>query len=333
MLLSVRDLHVLIDTDLGSETVVDDVSFDVDEGVIMGLVGESGSGKTMVGRALLNLLPTRRARIDGGSIRLSGHEIVGLDETAMASLRGKEATMIFQNPAGHLDPVMRVGDQVAETVMRREGIGRAAARERAAELFDEVGINEARRRLEAYPHELSGGMAQRVMIAAALACRPKLLIADEPTTALDVTVQRQVLKLLRSLRDRTGLAIILITHDLGVVAETCDDLGVLYAGRLVERGPCHDLLELPRHPYTAGLVASQPELAASGVRLPAIPGQPPNVGAWPSGCRFHPRCDHAEPSCATTDIRLEPIDGGRAVACRRWREVAPFEMLAAAGPA
>ena len=300
MLLSVRDLHIVIDTDFGPVKVVDGVSFDVAKGVIMGLVGESGSGKTMIGRALLNLLPTRRARIDGGSIRLGGREVVGLDEAAMASLRGSEATMIFQNPAGHLDPVMRVGDQVAETVMRREGIGRAAARERAAELFNEVGIGEARRRIDAYPHELSGGMAQRVMIAAALACRPQLLIADEPTTALDVTVQRQVLRLLRSLRDRSGLAIILITHDLGVVAETCDSLGVLYAGRLVESGPCHDLLETARHPYTVGLVASQPELAPPGVRLPAIPGQPPNVGAWPSGCRFHPRCSHAEPPCAAT---------------------------------
>jgi peptide/nickel transport system ATP-binding protein len=326
MLLAVRDLSIVIDTPAGEMTVVDGVSFDVAEGEIMGLVGESGSGKTMIGRALLRLLPTRRARIAGGSIGFAGRDLARLDEEAMRAVRGRDVTMIFQNPSSHLDPVMRVGDQVAEAVARRDGVGRRAARTRAGELFAEVGIVDPLRRLDAYPHELSGGMRQRVMIAAALACRPRLLVADEPTTALDVTVQKQILALLRTLRDRSGFAVILITHDLGVVAETCDSVGVLYAGRLVERGACADLLTRPLHPYTAGLVGSQPELAVPGRRLPAIPGQPPAQGEMPEGCRFHPRCDLGEPACTERDIALETIAGaGRAVACRRWPVLAAAE--------
>jgi len=326
VLLSVRDLRIDIATPAGPLPVVDGVSFDVAEGEIMGLVGESGSGKTMIGRALLRLLPTRRARIAGGAMHFDGRDLARLDETAMTGVRGRDVTMIFQNPSSHLDPVMRVGDQVAETVMRRDGVGWRAARTRAGELFAEVGIAEPVRRLDAYPHELSGGMRQRVMIAAALACRPRLLVADEPTTALDVTVQKQILELLRTLRDRSGFAVILITHDLGVVAETCDSVGVLYAGRLVERGGCAGLLTRPLHPYTAGLVGSQPELAVPGRRLPAIPGQPPASDDLPPGCRFHPRCAHAEPTCTVGDIALETLPDGRAVACRRWPELAGAEV-------
>jgi peptide/nickel transport system ATP-binding protein len=320
-LLSVRGLEIVVDGEGGPLSVVDGVSFDLGAGEIMGLVGESGSGKTMIGRALLRLLPGRRTRIASGSIQLGGRDITALDEAGMAELRGRDVTMIFQNPTSHLDPVMRVGDQVAEAAARRDGLGRKAARRRAVELFDEVGIADPRRRVDAYPHELSGGMRQRVMIAAALACRPRLLVADEPTTALDVTVQRQILALLRNLRARTGIAIILITHDLGVVAETCDSLAVLYAGRLVERGPCRDLLLRPLHPYTAGLVASQPELAPPGTRLPAIPGQPPAAGAGSPGCRFVPRCRHAEPACGGYVATLESAGAARAAACRRWRDM------------
>jgi peptide/nickel transport system ATP-binding protein len=329
VLLAVRDLRIVIDTPAGEIPVVDGVSFDVAEGEIMGLVGESGSGKTMIGRALLRLLPTRRARIAGGTIAFAGRDLARLDEEAMRAVRGREVTMIFQNPSSHLDPVMRVGDQVAEAVARRDDVGRRAARVRAGELFAEVGIADPVRRLDAYPHELSGGMRQRAMIAAALACRPRLLVADEPTTALDVTVQKQILTLLRTLRDRSGFAVILITHDLGVVAETCDSVGVLYAGRLVERGGCAELLTRPLHPYTAGLVGSQPELAVPGRRLPAIPGQPPAPGELPVGCRFHPRCGLAEPACTDRDITLETVPGGgRAAACRRWPVLAAAEARA-----
>ena len=308
---------------------MDQVSFDIAEGEIMGLVGESGSGKTMIGRSLLKLFPTRRAHIAGGSISLAGQDITGLDEESMVKVRGRDATMIFQNPSSHLDPVKRAGDQVAETVAKRDGVSWNAARERAGVLFQEVGIADPRRRLDAYPHELSGGMRQRVMIAAALACRPRLLIADEPTTALDVTVQKQILDLLLALRDRTGLAMILITHDLAVVAECCDTIGVLYAGRLAEYGRCADVLLAPLHPYTQGLIASQPELAKRGERLPAIPGQQPGAGFWPSGCRFHPRCGFAEPECTTAASAMEQSGHEHIVACRRWRDLAGRAVLSA----
>jgi len=324
-LLEIRDLVVAIDGPGGAARVVDGVSFAVEAGEIMGLVGESGSGKTMVGRAVMRLLPTRRARIAGGAVRLDGRDLAHLDEAAMRGVRGAGVTMIFQNPSSHLDPAMRVGEQVAEAVALHEGVGRRAALARAGELFAEVGIRDPLARLSAYPHEMSGGMKQRVMIAAALACRPKLLIADEPTTALDVTVQAQILRLLRDLRDRTGLAIVLITHDLGVVAATCDTVSVMYAGRIVERGPCRPLLGRPLHPYAAALVCSQPELAPPGRRLPAVPGQPPAAGEMPPGCRFHPRCDFAEPACAAHEIRLEEAGEGRRVACRRWADIAAVE--------
>ncbi len=324
-LLSVEGLCVEFQAPQGPIRVVDGASFDVAPGEVVGIVGESGSGKTVTCRAVLRLLPSRRGRIAGGRVLFEGRDLVPLRDAEMRDIRGRQIAMIFQNPSSHLDPVMTVGEQVAEAVTYHEAVGRAEARSRATELLRQVGIPDPERQLDAYPHQFSGGMRQRVMIAAALSCRPKLLIADEPTTALDVTVQAQILRLLLELRDRTGLAIVLVTHDLGVVAQTCDSVAVMYAGRIVERAPKRDLLRRPLHPYTDGLVRSQPEAAQPGRPLPSIEGQPPSFAALPDGCRFHPRCGYAEPACRASDMPLFVVNAGRASACRRW------QILAAGG--
>ncbi len=321
-LLSVRDLVVEFATRDGALRAVDGASFEVAAGEVVGLVGESGSGKTVACRSILRLLPSRNARIAAGRILFEGRDLVPLTEPQMRDVRGPQIAMIFQNPSTHLDPVMTVGEQVAEAIVHHEGTSRAEARRRAGELLRQVGIPDAERQLDAYAHQFSGGMRQRVMIAAALACRPKLLIADEPTTALDVTVQAQILRLLLDLRDRTGLAIILVTHDLGVVAQTCDSVAVMYAGRIVERAAKAELLRRPLHPYAQALIRSQPEAAPPGRELPSIEGQPPSLTALPSGCRFHPRCAYVEPECRVEDVRLVAVGGGRQSACRRWRVLA-----------
>ena len=321
-LLSVEDLCVEFATPKGVVRAVDGASFDVGAGEVMGLVGESGSGKTVTCRSVLRLLSNRYARIARGRILFEGRDLVPLGEAALRDVRGPQIAMIFQNPSTHLDPVMTVGDQVAEAIVYHEGATRAEARRRAAELLRQVGIPDAERQLDAYVHQFSGGMRQRVMIAAALSCRPKLLIADEPTTALDVTVQAQILRLLLDLRDRTGLAIILVTHDLGVVAQTCDSVAVMYAGRIVERASKRDLLRRPLHPYTEGLIRSQPEAAPPGRPLPSIEGQPPSLAALPEGCRFHPRCVYVEPTCRTADVPLVVVGEDRSSACRRWEQLA-----------
>jgi len=321
-LLSVRNLCVEFKTTDGTLRVVDGASFDVAPGEVMGLVGESGSGKTVTCRSILKLFPTRNARIAGGQILFDGRDLVPLDARAMREIRGRQIAMIFQNPSSHLDPVMTIGDQVSEAIIAHEGVSRREARRRAAELLRQVGIPDPERQLGAYAHQFSGGMRQRVMIAAALSCRPKLLIADEPTTALDVTVQAQILRLLLDLRDRTGLSIILVTHDLGVVAQTCDSVAVMYAGRIVERARKGDLLRRPLHPYTEGLIRSQPEAAPPGQPLPSIEGQPPSLAALPPGCRFHPRCSYAEPACEEEDIPLFAVGDARVSACRRWEVLA-----------
>jgi peptide/nickel transport system ATP-binding protein len=318
-LLSVQDLCVEF---VKGDTVlraVDGAAFDVAQGEVLGLVGESGSGKTVACRSVLRLLPSRNARIAGGRILFEGEDLVPLSEARMREVRGPQIAMIFQNPSSHLDPVMTVGEQVGEAIVYHEGASRGEARRRAKELLRQVGIPDAERQLDAYAHQFSGGMRQRVMIAAALACRPKLLIADEPTTALDVTVQAQILRLLLDLRDRTGLAIILVTHDLGVVAQTCDSVAVMYAGRIVERAAKAELLRRPLHPYAQGLIRSQPEAAPPGRALPSIEGQPPSLSALPDGCRFHPRCGYAEAACRVEDVRLVTVGAGRQSACRRWR--------------
>ncbi|GIK97071.1 MAG: ABC transporter ATP-binding protein [Alphaproteobacteria bacterium] len=321
-LLSVQDLCVEFATPKGVVRAVDGASFDVAAGEVMGLVGESGSGKTVTCRSAMRLFPSRTARIARGRILFEGRDLVPLGEAEMRAVRGPQIAMIFQNPSSHLDPVMTVGEQVAEAITAHEGASRREARRRAAELLRRVGIPDPERQLDAYAHQFSGGMRQRVMIAAALSCRPKLLIADEPTTALDVTVQAQILRLLLDLRDRTGLAIILVTHDLGVVAQTCDSVAVMYAGRIVERAAKADLLRRPLHPYTEGLIRSQPEAAEPGRPLPSIEGQPPSLAALPVGCRFHPRCAYVEEACRVADIPLYAVGAGRVSACRRWEVLA-----------
>ena len=310
-LLTVRNLSIAA----GARTLVEDVDLDLAEGEVLGLVGESGSGKTITCRALMRLLPAGELQIAAGSIELRGRDLARASEADMRRVRGVEIGMIFQNPNSHLDPVMRIGDQIAESVRFHEGARAQDARDRAIELLRQVGIPDPARRIGAFPHEFSGGMRQRAMIAVALACRPKILIADEPTTALDVTVQAQVLRLLLDLRDRLGLAIVLVTHNLGVVAQTCDSLAVMYAGRVMERGPKRDLLRAPAHPYTEALLKCQPGSADPAEPLPAIPGQPPSPSAFPDGCRFHPRCPRAAIICQQQRPALRPVAAKRAAAC------------------
>jgi peptide/nickel transport system ATP-binding protein len=310
-LLAVRNLSIAT----GARMLVEDVDLDLAQGEVLGLVGESGSGKTITCRALMRLLPAGELQIASGKIELRGRDLVQASEADMSRVRGVEIGMIFQNPNSHLDPVMRIGDQIAESVRFHEGAGAQEARDRAIELLRQVGIPDPARRIGAFPHEFSGGMRQRAMIAVALACRPKILIADEPTTALDVTVQAQVLRLLLDLRERLGLAIVLVTHNLGVVAQTCDTLAVMYAGRVMERGPKRDLLRAPAHPYTEALLRCQPGSANPAEPLPAIPGQPPSPSAFPDGCRFHPRCPRAAIICQQQRPALRAIGARRVAAC------------------
>jgi len=270
--LKVRDLEVTIDTPSGVLTVIDRASFDLYEGEILGLVGESGSGKTLTGRAILRLLPSRKMAIRRGTVWVNGENIAQYNRSQMRRVRGRTIAMIFQNPSSHLDPVMTIGKQIAESIRFHEGVSSKESWSRAAELLRQVDIPDPYVRLKSFSHEFSGGMRQRAMIAMALACQPKILIADEPTTALDVTVQAQILRLLLDLRKRRGLSIILVTHDLGVVAQTCDTIAVMYAGRLVELASKQDLLLGSLHPYTKGLIASQPGKAKPREQLPSIPG-------------------------------------------------------------
>ncbi len=295
--------------------IVEDLSFDLAPGEILGLVGESGSGKTVACRALMRLLPDGVKQTAAGKVTLLGQDLSTLSEAQMRQVRGGKIGMIFQNPTAHLDPVMRIGDQIAEAVRLHEGGSRRETRARAVEALRQVGIPDPAQRVDSYAHEFSGGMRQRAMIAVALACNPQVLIADEPTTALDVTVQAQILRLLMELRDSQGLSIILITHDLGVVAQTCDSIAVLYGGRLCERGPKRAVLAAPVHRYTAGLIRCQPTSAGGEGLLDTIPGQPPNIGAMPDGCRFHPRCVAATDRCKTQQPPLTLGHAAHVAAC------------------
>jgi peptide/nickel transport system ATP-binding protein len=328
--LEIEDLVVTINTTSGVLTAIDGVSFDLHEGEILGLVGESGSGKTLTGRAILRLLPSRRMAIQRGAIRLNGEDITKFDETHMRQVRGRSVGMIFQDPTSHLDPVMTVGSQIAESIRFYEGLPPKESLVRAAELLRQVDISDPEVRMRSFPHEFSGGMRQRVMIAASLACRPKILIADEPTTALDVTVQAQILRLLLDLRERRGLSIVLITHDLGVVAKTCDTVAVMYAGHLLESAPKRNLLHGSLHPYTKGLIASQPGKGKPREELPSISGQPPSLSDLPKGCRFHPRCDYSEAECWAAVPALRQVDINHQTACCRWKELAKQKILGAA---
>jgi peptide/nickel transport system ATP-binding protein len=316
-LLAVKDLHVHFETEDGLVRAVDGVSFEVDAGRTLGIVGESGCGKSVANLTILGLTRYDDALVSG-SVAFEGRELTALSDEEIRVVRGNDIAMVFQDPLSSLHPFYKVGEQIVEAIRAHRDLPEAAARERAAELLGEVGIPEARRRVDDYPHEFSGGMRQRVMIAMALANEPKLLIADEPTTALDVTTQAQILELIGRLQVEHGMAVILITHDLGVVAENADEVAVMYAGRIVERAGIEAIFEEPRHPYTWGLLRSIPSIAAKeGERLVPIPGQPPSLISPPGGCRFHPRCPYVRPRHREVDPPLEqlPGDPGHLAAC------------------
>jgi oligopeptide/dipeptide ABC transporter ATP-binding protein len=312
--LEVRDLHVRIATRRGVVRAVDGVSLEVPRGEAVGLVGESGSGKSMTLRAILGVLPPE-ARATSGQILLDGTDLLKLNNSDLNRMRGPKISMIFQEPMSALNPVMRVGAQIAEGPRVHLGCSRAQAAERALDLMRRVGIPDPERRFRAYPHEFSGGMQQRVMIAIALSCDPEIILCDEPTTALDVTIQDQILRLLASLCRESGVSLVFITHDLPVVAQLCQDVAVMYGGQVVESGDVRHVLLDPRHPYTLGLVRSAPDFEFVRDSLVPIPGSPPSMITPPPGCRFHPRCQFAEEDCRVSEPPLLPLPGGRATAC------------------
>jgi oligopeptide/dipeptide ABC transporter ATP-binding protein len=314
-LLEVEGLSIAFHTDDGLVRVVDGVSFDLKAGQALGLVGESGCGKSVTAQTLMRLLPMPPALIEAGRMVFAGEDLIAADERRLRALRGDRMAMIFQEPMTSLNPTFTVGAQISEALELHRGLSRTEAREKAIAGLGEVGIGSPRERFDQYPHQLSGGLRQRVMIAMALACRPALLIADEPTTALDVTVQAQILDLLDNLQRELGLAILLITHDLGVVAEVCDEIAVMYAGRIVETGPAATVLEGPRHPYTAGLLASSPRGARRGQPLPTIAGTVPPPGGRGEGCSFAGRCPRVQPRCRSDRPMLEDCGAGQRAAC------------------
>ena len=317
-LLEVRGLKTHFKTDDGMVQAVDGVDLHVDEGETLGVVGESGCGKSVTAFTIMGLLPIPPARIVAGEILWRGRDLLELSAAEMRAIRAKEIAMVFQEPMTSLNPVYSVGEQIAEVVRLHEKLGRRAAMDRAVEMLDLVRIPNARRRVNAYPHQFSGGMRQRVMIAMALSCNPRLLIADEPTTALDVTIQAQILDLLGDLKARMGMAVILITHAMGVIAETAQRVVVMYAGKIVEEASVEDLFRAPRHPYTQGLIRSIPRIdtaAVRKVRLEAIAGVVPSLLDPPPGCRFAPRCPHAMRECTAAIPALRDVGGGHKMAC------------------
>ncbi|MFZ9414502.1 MAG: ABC transporter ATP-binding protein [Alphaproteobacteria bacterium] len=316
-LLEVRDLRTWFDGDGGTYRAVDGISFSLQAGRTLGIVGESGCGKSVTSLSIMGLVPMPPGRIAGGEILFEGVDLLKLDAEALRDLRGARMAMIFQEPMTSLNPAYTVGEQIVEGILRHQAIDRAAARAKAIEMLRLVRIPAPEQRFDEYPHKLSGGMRQRAMIAMALACGPRLLIADEPTTALDVTIQAQILDLLRRLREETGTAIILITHDLGVIAELADDVVVMYAGQIVERAPVRRLFEAAQHPYTIGLLGAIPELDRRRARLATIEGTVPDLGAELPGCRFAPRCPFAQPRCRADAPSLREVEPGHEAAC--WR--------------
>jgi oligopeptide/dipeptide ABC transporter ATP-binding protein len=313
--LQVENLRTHFHTRAGIVRAVDGVDLDVSEGRTLGVVGESGCGKSVTALSIMRLIDPP-GRIEPGSrVLFRGRDLASVDEEELRQIRGNEISMIFQEPMTSLNPVLKIGDQIVEAVMLHRRVSSAAARERALEMLNLVGFASPERRFGQYPHQLSGGMRQRVMIAMALACEPKLLIADEPTTALDVTIQAQILELIQELRERLGMAVILITHDLGVVAEMCDDVAVMYAGRVVERGSAPDVFRSPQHPYTEALLHSIPLLGMTQAeQLKVIRGIVPNPLTWPAGCRFASRCDYAFDRCLREDPQLMDA-GAQKAAC------------------
>ena len=316
-LLAVRHLRVEIPTRRRTLVALDDVSFDIEEGEVLGVVGESGAGKSLTGAAIIGLLEPP-CRIAGGEIRLDGRRIDGLDAEAMRRVRGRQIGAIFQDPLTSLNPLLTIGRQLTETITTHAPLGAAAARRRAIDLLGEVGIPAPAQRFAAYPHQFSGGMRQRVVIALALAANPRLVIADEPTTALDVSIQAQILALLRRLCREHGTAVMLITHDMGVIAETATRVAVMYAGRVVEIGPVADVVRAARHPYTEGLMGAIPTLDHEVPRLTQIEGVMPRLDEIPAGCAFHPRCGYTEALCRAERPELMPTDGASQAACWRY---------------
>ena len=310
-LLEVRDLCVEFPTRRGTLRALEGVSFDIAAGEILGVVGESGAGKSLTGAAIIGLLEPP-GRVCGGQVLFEGQRIDDLPPEAMRLLRGKQVGAIFQDPLTSLNPLYTIGRQMIETLRTHLPLSAAQARERAIELLRQAGLPAPETRLDQYPHEFSGGMRQRVVIALALAGEPRLIIADEPTTALDVAMQAQIIRLLRSVTQARGASVMLITHDMGVVAETCDRVAVMYAGRIVEIGPVREVIRHPAHPYTAGLMASVPSLADTGNRLAQIAGALPRLGEIPSGCAFHPRCPKASPRCSDERPELALVRRTRA---------------------
>jgi peptide/nickel transport system ATP-binding protein len=325
-LLEVRDLTTCFKVDGGEFTAVDGISFSVESGRTLGIVGESGCGKSVTSLSIMGLLPKGQGRIAAGSITFDGVDLVQLSTPAMRALRGNRIAMIFQEPMTSLNPAFTIGDQLIEAIRCHRGLDLAAARAHAIEMLRRVRIPSPEQRMDAYPHKLSGGMRQRVMIAMALSCEPQLLIADEPTTALDVTIQAQVLELMRTLRADTGAAIMLITHDLGVIAELADEVVVMYAGRVVERASVERLFAEPQHPYTIGLLGSIPKLHLKQTRLAAIEGQVPTPMTVMAGCRFAPRCPFSDAQCEAAAPPLTELATSHFAAC--WKAPLPWEKAA-----
>ena len=319
-LLEVRDLSIHFFTEEGVIQAVQNVSFEIYPGEILGLVGESGCGKSVTGLSLLRLIPIPPGRIVNGDITFDGRSLLNLEEKEMERVRGNDISMIFQEPMTSLNPVFTIGDQIMEAIILHQGLDKKAARERAIEMLDRVRIPSPDKTIDSYPHQLSGGMRQRAMIAMALSCQPKLLIADEPTTALDVTIQAQVLELLKEIQREMGMSVMLITHDLGVIAEIADRVAVMYAGRIFEYGPIEPIFGKMRNPYTRGLMHSIPQLTEKRSRLNAIPGQVPDPMDLPVGCKFNPRCYLVIEDCKKEEPPLFQINGDHFSRCIRWQE-------------
>ncbi|RPJ10706.1 MAG: ABC transporter ATP-binding protein [Deltaproteobacteria bacterium] len=319
-LLEVRSLSVQFLTDEGTVRAVENVSFEVYPGEILSLVGESGCGKSVTLLSLLRLIPTPPGKVAGGKALFKGKDLLSLSEKEMEKVRGNEIAMIFQEPMTSLNPVFTIGDQIMEAILFHQRLDKREARKRAVEMLDRVKISSPETRIDAYPHQLSGGMRQRAMIAMALSCQPDLLIADEPTTALDVTIQAQILRLLKEIQQEMEMAVVLITHDLGVVSEIADRVAVMYAGRIMEYGPVGAIFEGVRNPYTKGLLGSLPLLEEKKKRLHAIPGQVPDPMALPVGCKFHPRCYLMIEDCKREEPPLFQVNGDHFSRCIRWKE-------------
>jgi oligopeptide/dipeptide ABC transporter ATP-binding protein len=321
VILRVADLRTHFNTDEGTVKAVDGVSFELRQGETLGIVGESGSGKSVTNLSIINIIPSPPGKIVGGEILFRGEDLLKMGPGQIRAIRGNKISMIFQDPMTSLNPFLRISTQMIETIILHQKLGKEAAREKAIEMLKLAGIPGPEKRIDQYPHQFSGGMRQRVMIAMSLSCNPEILIADEPTSALDVTIQAQILDLMRDLTARLGTAVILITHSLGVVAGMCDTLCVMYAGRIVERGATDAVFADPKHPYTQGLIKSVPRLdVASGNRLSSIRGQPPNVIDLPDCCPFYPRCDEAMEVCKRKYPTATGFGDGRSVACWLYSE-------------